>query len=166
MTVATNAREESDILAAIFARVAEGGAAVTACAEEGMNPRTFWRRIAADEKIRSEYEAALRARAHVYAEEIVFLSDERPDMVDASEGGDTNHKAGGSRVDTGYVAWQKLRVDSRKWVISKLLPKKYADKLDLTHAGPDGGPVQAKVIVEYVACAAPGSVPLPASADS
>jgi hypothetical protein len=104
--------------------------------------RTFWRRVAADEGIRSGYEAALGARAHVYAEEIVLLSDEPPAMVDAQEGGDTNHKAGGSRVDTGHVAWQKLRVDSRKWVISKLLPKKYGDKIDHMVGGADGGPVK------------------------
>lgn len=147
VTVATNAhaREEPEQLAAIYVRIAEGEAAVAACREEGMNPRTFWRRVAASEEVRTAYEAALSARAHVHAEEIIVISDEPPAMVDADEGGDTNHKAGGSRVDTGHVAWQKLRVDSRKWVISKLLPKKYGDKIDHTLAAPSGGPVQYQV---------------------
>jgi hypothetical protein len=33
----------------------------------------------------------------------------------------------------------RLQVDSRKWVMSKLAPRKYGDKLELTGAG--GGPV-------------------------
>lgn len=146
VTVVTNAqaREEVDVLTAIFHRVTEGQPASKACDAEGFNLRTFWRRLAADKAVFDAYESALRARAHVFAEEITELSDERPPMV-----GDTNHQAGdaaspdgNTRMDSAFVAWKKLQVDSRKWVISKLLPKKYADKLDLTHAGADGGPIQ------------------------
>jgi hypothetical protein len=36
-------------------------------------------------------------------------------------------------------ARDRLRVDSRKWVASKLLPKKYGDKLQQEVSGPDGG---------------------------
>jgi hypothetical protein len=46
----------------------------------------------------------------------------------------------------------RLRVDARKWLLSKMLPKKYGDKLDVTSDGekmpvvtvnlaPNGGPV-------------------------
>jgi hypothetical protein len=31
-------------------------------------------------------------------------------------------------VDAGWVAWQRNRVDTRKWLLSKLQPKKYGDK--------------------------------------
>jgi len=42
----------------------------------------------------------------------------------------------------------RLRVDTRKWLMSKIAPKIYGDKLDLTHAAPDGGPVQFITIYE------------------
>lgn len=33
------------------------------------------------------------------------------------------------------VARSRLEVDSRKWMLSKMLPKVYGDKLDLNHSG-------------------------------
>jgi hypothetical protein len=43
-------------------------------------------------------------------------------------------------IDAGAgVAKARLQVDARKWVASKLLPKKYGDKLQQEVSGPDGG---------------------------
>ena len=39
----------------------------------------------------------------------------------------------------------RLTVDSLKWYLCKLAPKKYGDKIDATLSGPDGGPVQNTV---------------------
>ena len=39
----------------------------------------------------------------------------------------------------------KLRVDSRKWLLSKMLPKKYGDKIDVNHGGQSDNPVQSQV---------------------
>jgi hypothetical protein len=36
----------------------------------------------------------------------------------------------------------KLQVDARKWVLSRMRPKVYGDKVDTTISGPDGGPVR------------------------
>ena len=33
------------------------------------------------------------------------------------------------------VQRSKLRVDTRKWLMSKLAPKKYGEKVDLEHSG-------------------------------
>jgi hypothetical protein len=38
-------------------------------------------------------------------------------------------------VNTEHIARSRLRVDTRKWYLSKVLPKKYGDKLDLTSDG-------------------------------
>jgi hypothetical protein len=35
-------------------------------------------------------------------------------------------------LNNEFVARSKLRVDSRKWILSKLLPKIYGDKIALT----------------------------------
>ncbi len=142
MTVTTIAREgEPAALEAIFASIGEGEVVSAACDAAGLHVRTFWRRVAADEAIRVAYETALACRAHVLAEQIVELADQRPAMVE-----DTNHKAGGARMDSADVAWRKNQIDARKWVISKLLPKKYGDKIDHTVAAPDGGPVGIRVV--------------------
>ena len=40
-----------------------------------------------------------------------------------------------------HVQRSRLRVDTRKWMLSKMLPKVYGDKTQLQHSGPDGGPI-------------------------
>jgi Helix-turn-helix domain of resolvase len=41
----------------------------------------------------------------------------------------------GERVNSEWINRSKLRVDTRKWIASKLLPKKYGDKTDITTNG-------------------------------
>jgi hypothetical protein len=41
------------------------------------------------------------------------------------------------------IGRSRLRVDTRKWIASKLKPKKYGEKLE--HTGPDGGPVRVLI---------------------
>jgi hypothetical protein len=41
----------------------------------------------------------------------------------------------------GDVQRDKLRIETMRWRLSKLLPKKYGDKIEQTHQGPGGGPV-------------------------
>ena len=38
-------------------------------------------------------------------------------------------------VGINHVHRDKLRTDVRKWMLSKMVPKKYGDKLDLTSEG-------------------------------
>ena len=38
-------------------------------------------------------------------------------------------------ADSGAVQKQRLQIDTRKWILSKLLPKKYGDLLGLDHKG-------------------------------
>ena len=42
----------------------------------------------------------------------------------------------------------KLRVDTRKWYLSKLAPKRYGDKLDVTHKGDEDCPVEFTVKID------------------
>ena len=41
----------------------------------------------------------------------------------------------GTCVDAAGVARNKLRCDNRRWYASKLLPKKYGEKLGVEHSG-------------------------------
>lgn len=72
---------------------------------------------------------ALYARAKVdqadcFAEDCIDISDESK--------GDTKINANGDEVFDGeYVARARLRVDTRKWMAAKLLPKLYGDRVAL-----------------------------------
>jgi hypothetical protein len=68
-----------------------------------------------------QYTRAREEQADTLADEILAIADETPDSV-------TDEK-GISRTDSGWVTWQRNRVDARKWVASKLKPKKYGEAL-------------------------------------
>jgi hypothetical protein len=47
-------------------------------------------------------------------------------------------------VDHEHIQRSRLRVDTRKWILSKMLPKIYGDKVTAQVSGPEGGPVEVK----------------------
>ena len=49
-------------------------------------------------------------------------------------------------VDHEHIARSRLRVDSRKWMLSKMIPKIYGDRLVTELTGKDGGPVEIQAV--------------------
>ena len=47
----------------------------------------------------------------------------------------------GMKLHSAYVAWQKNRVDARRWFASKMSPKRFGDKVQTEVSGVDGGPI-------------------------
>ena len=126
----------------ILDRIADGESLRAICSEEGMPTRQtvrLW--LSQDPEFLTQYARAREEQADTYADEIAAIADEPPPMVVDRQG-----EAVGGRMDSAFVSWQRNRIDDRKWVASKLKPKKYADKIDLTHAAPEGGPVNIRVL--------------------
>jgi hypothetical protein len=89
------------------------------------------------EGFRDNYARAKAAMAEHMAEEILAIADDgRNDWMTIQRGGVEveveNHEV---------VNRSKLRIDTRKWLLSKLLPKKYGETIKQEHSGPDGGPL-------------------------
>lgn len=84
-----------------------------------------------------------RARAIAYhrmADDIVEISDNGTnDWMKRND-----EENGGYTVNGEHVQRSRLRVDSRKWVLSKMLPKIYGDKVVQEHVGANGGPIQTE----------------------
>ena len=51
-------------------------------------------------------------------------------------------------TDSGAVQKQRLQVDTRKWLLSKLAPKKYGDRMTL--AGDEDSPLKIEKIERVV----------------
>ncbi len=51
----------------------------------------------------------------------------------------------------------RLRVDARKWVAAKLLPKKYGERYSAEITGKDGGPIVTKEQRDAAVAAALGA---------
>lgn len=53
-------------------------------------------------------------------------------------------------AEPAAVSKAKLRVDTRKWALARMNPKKYGDKVEQTVVGADGGPVQIQKIERVI----------------
>lgn len=120
-----------EIADSILTRLADGEPLTRICKEPDLpGLTTVYRWLESDDSFRDKYARAREEQADTLADEIVRIADEAP-----PPDGETG------KIDSAWVAWQRNRVEARKWTASKLKPKKYGDKLTNEHTGPDGGAV-------------------------
>lgn len=81
--------------------------------------------------------------ARAKEDQVEFMADHMLEIADDSTG-DTTVTENGIVENREFVNRSRLRVDTRKWLLSKLKPKKYGDKLDVTS---DGKAINQSVIV-------------------
>lgn len=85
-----------------------------------------------------QYAKACISRAMIWAEEIQTICDDgRNDWMERN-----GKDSAGWMLNGEHIARSRLRVDTRKWFLSKLLPKVFGDKLALT--GADGGAIKTE----------------------
>lgn len=75
----------------------------------------------------------VKARETGYA----VMADHMLDIADDGDNDSYVDDEGNVRTNTDVIARSRLRVDTRKWLLSKALPKVYGDKLDIQHGGTD-----------------------------
>lgn len=118
-----------EVATRICEEISAGRSLRTICTDEGMPDKaTVFRWLAAHEAFRDQYARAREAQADAMLEEILEIADDgRSDSYTDDEGN--------VRTDNDVIARSRLRVDARKWAMSKMAPKKYGEKLDLNHSG-------------------------------
>lgn len=124
-----------DVAAAICSELAAGRSLRSICQDEKMPDRaTVFRWLARHESFRDQYARAKEESADALVEDMLSIADDGlNDTYTDSEGND--------RTNTDVIQRSKLRVDTRKWIASKLKPKKYGDFMRNEVSGPNGGPV-------------------------
>ena len=75
-----------------------------------------------------QYARALRVRADMQAEEIIEIADK-------------------TYTTNEELTAAKMRIDARKWLMSKMSPKKYGDKVELDHGVTEE---LKEIVVKYV----------------
>ena len=100
--------------------VSEGLSLRKASARHQISAQTFLRAVAASPALAEQYD---RARATM----IERLADEVMELADAPVA-----KLDNGATDPGLVRHRQLQVDTRKWFLSKLAPKIYGDRLDVS----------------------------------
>ena len=118
----------------ICRRLAEGESLRAICRDDAtpaLSTVLAWLFDGEHDEFSEQYARARKAQAELRADEIV-------DLADDNAGDWTIDEKGNPVVDHDHIARSRLRVDARKWIASKLLPK-YGDKVQ--HTGEGGGPV-------------------------
>jgi len=101
----------------------------TICKGEGMpNVATVLRWLRDDKDgFCTQYARAKEEQADFMIEEMIDIADDGSnDLIETEKGQQENKEV---------VNRSKLRVETRKWIASKLKPKKYGDKVDITTGG-------------------------------
>ncbi len=114
----------------ICSEISAGRSLRSICDDSGMpGQTTIFRWLADNKDFREQYAHAREAQMDAMAEEIIDIAD--------TENSEDVQRA-------------KLRIDTRKWLMSKMAPKRYGDKqqMQLTGAdGEDGAPTAIQVTI-------------------
>jgi len=97
---------------------------------------TLFRWLREKEAFREQYAQAKVESAEAMAEDIIDIADDGTN--DYMERMDEEGNAVGYKFNGEHVQRSKLRVDTRKWLMSKMMPKKYGDKQQVDHTSTDG----------------------------
>jgi hypothetical protein len=71
-----------------------------------------------------QYTRAREIQAETQFDELVDIVDQPPELNYVT---DKNGELVEVKFDSSYVAWMKLRVDTRKWTAARMAPKKYGE---------------------------------------
>lgn len=113
------------IVDVICARLAEGVSLRSICRDDGMpSIGAFLAWVGARPTLAEQYARARASCMDAMAEDILDIAD-TPEI-----GTKTVSKVTGTETTEGdMVEHRRLRIEARKWLMSKMAPKKYGDKL-------------------------------------
>jgi len=118
-----------EIAETICKRLAEGESLRAVCRDNEMPSEVTVRRWVLDdhEGFSAQYTRAREAQAHAIADELLEISDDGSN--DWMERNDKDNP--GWQLNGEHVQRSKLRADTRKWLLAKMLPKVYGERLEV-----------------------------------
>lgn len=135
-----------DLALVICERLALGESLREVCSSDGMPDKsTVLRWIVGNEPFRDQYARAREAQTEHWLDEILEIADDGTnDWIERQNKDGSKFEV----VDHENIARSRLRVDSRKWIMSKLAPKKYGDKITQELTGKDGGAIETHSLTD------------------
>lgn len=122
--MAYSEEQKEEILNNIFNMIESGKSLRFALSQIPLSSSTFFIWIEEDTEKSKQYAYVTDIRTELKFESIEQDYSEEPQR-DAETG----------RIDSAWVQLQRLKIDAKKWELSKLNPKKYGDKIQQEHSG-------------------------------
>ncbi|WP_406549336.1 ubiquitin carboxyl-hydrolase [Cronobacter malonaticus] len=123
-----------EVAADICSLLADGESLRKVCERPGMpNKATVFRWLAQHEEFRDQYAKATETRADAIFEEMFDIADT---VVE----------------EAAAVGKARLRIDTRKWALARMNPKKYGDKVsqEIDHKSSDGSMTPQPTTIQLV----------------
>ena len=140
--MAYSAKERDELLNTIFKSIESGNSLRKALIENKLSSKTFYEWIDekdengnltewADEKVK-QYARACEDRAEAILDEMIdIVDDTRYDYIEMDTGENASEHVIAQKPNYELIQRSRLRYDARKWLVSKLNPKKYGDKMQV-----------------------------------
>lgn len=132
----------------VFAGMRSGMSAFKACQGAGVNQSTFNLWLNQDAELAAEYARAREDLIELLANETMAIADQAFEEIEEQAVGKDGKPVVLKKKVPVDVQRARLQVDTRKWLLSKLAPKKYGDKLTL--AGDEDSPLKIEKIERVV----------------
>ena len=100
--------------------MANGMSMRQSCIKAGLTAQTFLRAVDDSPALAERYAQARGALLDAMVDQILTLADAPVPTLD------------NGATDPGMVRQRQLQIDARRWVLSKLAPSKYGDRLDVS----------------------------------
>ena len=123
--MAYSKEDKEDIFNTIFKTIEDGKSLRYALSKIPLSTKTFYEWLEKDEEKVKLYARATEERAEAILDEMIDIVDNNTNDVNVLEDGK-------EVVNNDVIQRSRLRYDARRWLVSKLNPKKYGDKLDVT----------------------------------
>lgn len=117
----------------ICGRMAEGETLRQVCRDAAMPARsTVYRWLSRNPVFADQYARAREALVESWADEIIEIADDgTTDYITKVGRNGAEYEA----VDQEHIQRSRLRVDARRWLLSKLNPGQYGDHMEVEHTG-------------------------------
>jgi hypothetical protein len=135
--------EINDKINTICESIANGKSLSSVLSDENMPCwSTFYKWINENQSHLEKYARACEMRSDIIFDEIIKISDTPIEgvVIETDDNGRTKEKKG------DMLGHRKLQIDARKWILSKMNPKKYGDKVEHDLKSSDGTMSPTKII--------------------
>lgn len=128
-----------ELAAELMFYLSQGMSLRTACSQDGMpHPSQVFRWLSASNTepwaadFREQYARAKEEASDAMAEDILDIADDgRNDWIERQRSDGSTFEV----VNSEVLQRSRLRVDTRKWLMAKMKPKRYGERVDVTTGG-------------------------------
>ena len=134
-----------ELAEAICERLANGESLRAICRDDAMPAESTVRGWARDDRegFSTQYARARDIGLDAMADELLAIADDGSNDTYKTDDGKVT-------VDHDHIQRSRLRVDTRKWLLSKMAPKRYGDRQHLEMTGAEGGPIEVEWSVKEI----------------